>query len=120
MKNDLKFIPATKQMLVQYYGDSLPGWTMKAEIAFLGEEMVGVIGVYYRKGSIPVAFSEYKDGLSKKHVARGARHMMEGIKKAGSPLIAFCRCDMSIKLLEKMGFKRVRPSVEGEIMLWHS
>lgn len=103
------FRPATRADFSDFY-DEVPGVSARAWVVEVDGEVKGVGGVYFQSGRA-MAFSEFKDGLSKRLKVMGARKIME--------IVCGCSCTVyayegpfltAPKLLEKLGFEKIGSS----------
>ena len=109
------FGPATRKDIETFYGPNCK-WTFRACAARLGDETLGVGGIYY-EGPHIIAFSSFKPELDKYPVAkvRGIKKIMEIVGDREVYAIASEQYPGSGKLLERLGFEHI-----GErLYAWH-
>ena len=79
--------PATRQDFEEFYGE-LPPMTTRCLAGIEDGKTVGMAGYYIRENAA-VVFTDFKEGLSKRNIVRGARAVVDLAKKLKVDLIAF-------------------------------
>ena len=114
---ELEVRPATSEALRAFWGHSKPQ-TVKAIMAFLDDEPVGVLGVSYDRGQL-VAFSEIRDELRpyKWFIYKTAWRFLQSVKRQGLPIRAVVNRNErnAARLLEQLGFVYLDTTNDGEV-----
>ncbi len=93
--------PATRADFEAFYGQA-PAMTTRALAGEIEGNVVGMAG-YYLVGNAVAVFTDFKEGLSKRDIIRGARAAVKLAKKVGVDLIAAQGSDNDA--LKHFGFK---------------
>ena len=98
---EIKIVPATPELLKQFYGDT-PLPTMRAIVGVRGNEALG-LGGYFVHDARAVVFSEIKpEGLKyKKAIMKGTKQVLGMVRKAGLPAHAISE---SARYMDHFGF----------------
>ena len=107
MSSDVTFRRATAADALAYYGKPAP-FSFRGYVAELGDEVIGIGGVYYQDGT-PIAFSEMRPAMRthRKAIAKACRMLMQFLNQIGGPVYAVaCPTEPTApRLLAKLGFK---------------
>lgn len=100
-----------------FYGRS-PPYTMRAWVAELDGEVIGIAGYYMRQGWVQ-AFSDMNDAMRQYPgtIMREARRFMARLK---SPALCIASCSEknAARFLGYLGWRHVGTSEEGEVYAW--
>lgn len=112
--------PATAEDVRSFYG-APEGQTVRALVAVLDGEIVGIGGLRYQGDSV-VAFSKLAPAIRsrRKDIVRGARAVMQMIERRGKPVMAAAEPTEpnAPSFLARLGFEQVA-TVEGmEVFRW--
>lgn len=103
-----EIVPATPELLLRFYGRA-PAVSMRAFVGIHDGEPLAVFGLYYDAGRM-VLFSNIKPEARrfKKTLVAGAFMVRDLARSLGVPVHAAADCcvDGSVRLLERLGFKR--------------
>ena len=108
------FVPATRKDIEVFYGPNCK-WTFRAFAARLGDETLGVGGIYY-EGPHIIAFSSFKPEMDNYPVAkvRGIKKIMGIIGDREVYAIASEQYPDSHGLLKRLGFEHIG----GRLFKW--
>lgn len=98
--------PATRADFQEFYGKA-PSMTTRALAGENDEGLVGMAG-YYLAGDVVAVFTDFREGLDKRDIIRGARAVVNLAKKVGVDLIA--KQDSDNDALKHFGFEQ-----DGEV-----
>jgi hypothetical protein len=122
MSSEVLFRPARQEDARAFYGKD-PELSFRGYVAELHGEVVGVGGVYYDAGGIPMAFTEMREELAKrkKDCARACRLMVGYIDSLRVPTV-YAVADQNIetapRLLRRLGFIPTGHETErGELLV---
>src|SRR3990167_10019587 len=110
----ITFAPATRADIAAFYGPDFK-WTFRAFAARLGDETLGVGGIYY-EGPHIIAFSSFKPEMDNYPVAkvRGIKKIMSIIGDREVYAIASEQYPGSHELLKRLGFEHIG----GRLFKW--
>ena len=109
----LRSRPASRSDIEGFFG-RMPGPSIRARVLELDGEVVGVAG-YYLVGGIAVMFSDTKADIPKLTIWRESKAMMAGMR-----IPAVCvASDGSGPFLERLGWRHLGPSPDGEVYQWN-
>ena len=113
----IQIIPATSELLRQFYGEAVPK-TVRAVVAMQDGQMVGVGGYYIDRKQRAVIFSDLSEyGMTKKKaIVKATRATLDMVREAGLVGVAMRQTDASATYLEHFGFVEYAPGVYE----WHS
>jgi len=110
-----KFRPATREDVVQFYGEGFSP-SFRASVVEVDGRVLGIGGLYY-KNEMAVAFAKYDDELAKYPLARarGAKEIMRIIGKRSCMAKVDSKPE-SAEVLGKLGWEHL----EGDFYRWTS
>ena len=101
-----QIIPATRELLLQYYGEPPPR-TSRGFVAIKDGRVLGVAGFYIFDARL-IVFVDISEELKKdkRAVIKGIRKVMKLVKEIQLPVYAMCdeSIDKSANLLKHVGF----------------
>lgn len=113
--------PATAADLVAYYGGPLP-WTVRAWVADLGGDILGVVGMRPVYGATLV-FSDIREDMRRYPVLiyRVARWAMEKAAERGLPVMCLedRQEETAPAFLTRLGWELAAENHEGRAYIWH-
>ena len=114
MTHRIDFVPATRRDIEAFYGPEFR-WTFRAWAAKLGDETLGVGGLYYTPEHV-IAFSSFTPKMKEfpLAMARGVKKIMAIVGNRPCYAIADENIPDAPKLLERIGFEHL----EGRIYRW--
>lgn len=112
--------PATKEDWVAFYGYP-PRFTFKGLAAEQDGKTVGLTGLLFQRPYV-LAFGNLSDPLRpfKTKIGLAVRWMIRAMKDHGRPVIAVANPEepTASEMLERMGFRHVGQSPDGEVYQW--
>lgn len=106
----LSYRYATGADISRYYGSVVP-WTVRAIMAFEGDEAIGVIGLKRQAGCWEF-FSDFREekrqALPRITCMRAVKAAMQLVRACEAPVIAFVENEPDgHRMLERLGFKQI-------------
>jgi hypothetical protein len=109
----MKLIPATAELWTAFYGKP-PTRSMRAWVGMVGEDVVGVVGMYHDTNRM-VLFCDMKPEARayKRVIVKTALFMESTIRTLGLPVVATADCAIagSERLLRRIGFEETSQGV---------
>lgn len=104
-----------------WYGDELPRQSMRALVADLDGEIIGIAGLVYHDDQM-LAFSSIKDEMRRYPVTimKAAKRFADIINKHGRNVVAVASCGEknSDEFLSRVGFEFIGETRDGRLYKW--